>query len=250
MTQTRPHKGRHLRTLPTSYVVIDIETTGLRPEDSEIIEIAALRVEDGVPTERFSTLVRPTCRNTSWDVARFEICAHKWVDLSESDYGVALLNDCKYGHGASDEEISLTLIKTSHYPDEMADIGEHRFSYALFPHSGDWREGGVISEAYKFNIPAEALCGARGRQTRPLIRLEGKGAVVEAVKPAEDGEGTIVRLYECFGGRRTVKLTPGFAFTSAEAVNILEEREEELPVADSAVELTLRPYQILSIRFR
>ncbi len=199
---------------------------------------------------QFGNVSRPTCRNTSWDIARFEICAHKWVDISESDYGVALLNDCKYGHGASDEEISLTLIKTSHYPDEMADIGEHRFSYALFPHSGDWREGGVISEAYKFNIPAEALCGARGRQTRPLIRLEGKGAVVEAVKPAEDGEGTIVRLYECFGGRRTVKLTPGFAFTSAEAVNILEEREEELPVADSAVELTLRPYQILSIRFR
>ncbi len=198
---------------------------------------------------QYGNVSRPTCRNTSWDVARFEICAHKWVDISEADYGVALLNDCKYGHGASDDEINLTLLKTSHYPDETGDVGEHRFSYALFPHCGDWREGGVISEAYKFNIPAEAVCGAKGRNTQSFVRLEGKGAVIEAVKPAEDGDGILLRLYECFGGRRTVKIVPGFAFMRADVVNILEEPCETVPVADGAVTLTLRPYQILSIRF-
>ena len=198
---------------------------------------------------QYGNISRPTCRNTSWDVARFEICAHKWVDISESDYGVALLNDCKYGHGASNDEITLTLLKTSHYPDETADLGEHSFSYALFPHCGDWREGDVISEAYKFNIPAEAVCNARGKNTQPFIRLEGKGAVIEAIKPAENRSGTVVRLYECFGGRRTVKLKPGFAFKYADVVNILEEPSERLPVKDNAVELMLKPYQILSIRF-
>ena len=197
---------------------------------------------------QYGNISRPTCRNTSWDVARFEICAHKWVDISESDYGVALLNDCKYGHGASNDEITLTLLKTSHYPDETADLGEHSFSYALFPHCGDWREGDVISEAYKFNIPAEAVCNARGKNTQPFIRLEGKGAVIEAIKPVENGSGTVVRLYECFGGRRMVKLKPGFAFKYADVVNILEEPSERLPVKDNAVELMLKPYQILSIR--
>lgn len=199
---------------------------------------------------QYGNVSRPTCRNTSWDVARFEICAHKWVDISESDYGVALLNDCKYGHGASDEEISLTLLKTSHYPDESADVGEHSFSYALFPHCGDWRVGSVISEAYKFNIPAESVCDAKGKLPQPFVRLEGKGAVVEAVKPAEDGEGIVVRLYECFGGRRTVRVTPGFVFERAEVVNILEEPVENISISEGAVELTLRPYQILSLKFR
>ena len=199
---------------------------------------------------QYGNVSRPTCTNTSWDAARFEICAHKWVDLSEPDYGVALLNDCKYGHGASDEEISLTLIKTSHYPDEAADIGEHSFSYALFPHLGGWREGNVISEAYKFNIPAKSVCGAKGKNTQPFLRLEGKGAVVETVKPAEDGNGIVVRLYECFGGRRTVKIIPGFAFELVDVVNILEEPSESIPVSDGAAELTLRPYQILSIKIR
>ncbi len=198
---------------------------------------------------QYGNISRPTCKNTSWDVARFEICAHKWVDISESNYGVALLNDCKYGYGANDQEISLTLLKTSHYPDETGDVGEHCFNYALFPHNGDWREGNVISEAYKFNIPAKTVSGAKSEMTQPFIRLEGKGAIIEAVKPAEDGEGTVVRLYECFGGRRTIKIKPGFAFDHADIVNILEEPLGKIQKIDGTVSLTLRPYQILSIKF-
>lgn len=199
---------------------------------------------------QYGNVSRATCRNTSWDVARFEVCAHKWVDISESDYGTAIINDCKYGHGATDDELTLTLIKTSHYPDLTGDVGEHNFSYALFPHLGDWREGDVISEAYKFNIPAEVVCGVKADCTKPVVALEGNGAVIEAIKPAEDGDGTVIRLYECFGGRRTIKLTPGFAFERADIVNILEEELESIPAIDGCVNLTLRPYQILSIKFR
>jgi len=198
---------------------------------------------------QYGNVSRPTCRNTSWDVARFEVCAHKWVDISESDYGVALLNDCKYGHGASDDELTLTLLKTSHYPDKTGDVGEHEFAYALFPHQGDWRQAGVISEAYKFNIPAEAVCGTRSKDTKSLIKLEGEGTVIETVKAAEDGNGTVVRLYECFGGRRTIKLCPGFEFERADIVNVLEEKLESVTIKDAAVSLTLKPYQILSVKF-
>jgi len=198
---------------------------------------------------QYGNVSRPTCRNTSWDVARFEVCAHKWVDISESDYGAALLNDCKYGHGATDDELTLTLIKTSHYPDKTGDVGEHSFNYALFPHLGDWREADVISEAYKFNVPADVICGVSANNTASLIKLEGKGAVIEAVKPAEDGNGTVVRLYECFGGRRTITLSPGFDYERAVVVNILEEELEEIELTGKCIELTLRPYQILSIKF-
>ena len=198
---------------------------------------------------QYGNVSRPTCKNTSWDVARFEICAHKWVDISEADYGVALLNNCKYGHGATDDEISLTLIKTSHYPDESGDVGEHSFSYALYPHMGDWREGDVIHEAYKFNIPAKAITGAKAKDSSSFVMLEGKGAVIEALKPAEDGEGAVIRLYECFGGRRNIKLRPGFEFERACIVNVLEEEQESLPVTDGTLELSLKPYQILSIKF-
>ena len=182
-------------------------------------------------------------------MARFEICAHKWVDISEPDYGVALLNDCKYGHSADDEELTLTLLKTATYPDEMADIGGHDFTYALLPHLGDWRQGGVVREAYKLNIPAEVIPGYRARNTVPLLELEGEGAVIEAVKQAEDGRGTVVRLYECFGGRRTVTLKPGFACERAEIVNILEEELAPAALRDGKLTLTLNPYQILTVRF-
>ena len=198
---------------------------------------------------QYGNVSRPTCKNTSWDVARFEVCAHKWVDISEDNYGVALLNDCKYGHGATDDEINLTLIKTSHYPDESGDVGEHSFSYALFPHMGSWREGKVIDEAYKFNIPARALSGAKARNTSSLIELEGKGVVIESIKPAEDDTGIVLRLYECFGGRRSITLKPGFKFNQATIVNILEEELEALPISDGSLKLSLRPYQILSIKF-
>ena len=198
---------------------------------------------------QYGNVRRPTCKNTSWDVARFEICAHKWVDIAEPDYGVALLNDCKYGHSADDDELSLTLLKTATYPDEMADIGGHDFTYALLPHMGDWRQGNVVREAYMLNIPSEVLVEHKGLNTVPLLELEGEGAVIEAVKQAEDGRGTVVRLYECFGGRRTVTLKPGFACERAEIVNILEEEIAPAALIDGKLPLTLNPYQILTVRF-
>jgi alpha-mannosidase len=92
---------------------------------------------------QWGNIRRPTHRNTSWDWARFETCAHKWVDLSEGDYGVSLLNDCKYGHDVQGNVIRLTLLRGPTYPDPDADQGEHHFTYSLLPHRGDWRAGTV-----------------------------------------------------------------------------------------------------------
>ena len=162
---------------------------------------------------------------------------------------MALLNDCKYGHSVDENGLALTLLKSSTYPDPKADQGEHEFSYALLPHVGDWREGGVVDAAYAFNCPAEAIPGMRARDAGAFVRLEGAGAVVESVKKAEDGDDVIVRLYECYGRRANVRLIPGFPFAQAHVCNILEENGEAAAVENGAIALSLKPYQIVTLRF-
>lgn len=105
---------------------------------------------------QFGSIERDTHRNTSWDAARFEVCAHKWADLSEAGYGVALLNDCKYGCDIHDGVMRLSLLRAPTHPNPNADRGAHTFTYALLPHEGDYRTGGVVREGYALNCPAYA----------------------------------------------------------------------------------------------
>ncbi len=90
-------------------------------------------------------------RNTSWDQARFEIPAHRWVDLSEGDYGVSLLNDGRYGYDVAEGWMGLTLLRSPTWPDPQADQGEHTLIYSLYPHLGDWRTGGTVAAGYALN---------------------------------------------------------------------------------------------------
>ncbi len=156
---------------------------------------------------QFGSVERPTHWNTSWDWARFEVCGHKWADLSEGDYGVALLNDCKYGYDIKDNVMRLTLIKSGIEPDPQADQGRHVFTYSLLPHAGDWRQGGVAREAYALNYPAFAAAlpphSAALRGTRhppgslPLLGERGAtpvpsqhgGATPPPPPPAGEGRG-------------------------------------------------------------
>jgi alpha-mannosidase len=100
---------------------------------------------------------RPTHRNTSWDAAHYEVSGHRFADLSEPDYGVALLNDAKYGYSAHGNLLTLSLLRSPLYPDPGADEGSHAFTYSLFPHRGDWTEGNVVAEAFALNSPLIAV---------------------------------------------------------------------------------------------
>ena len=102
---------------------------------------------------QYGNVKRPTHYNTSWDDARFEVCAHKWIDLSEDGYGLSVLNDCKYGYSVDENSIALTMLKSATNPDPTADQEMHEFTYALMPHEGDWRQAQVPGRAYEFNIP-------------------------------------------------------------------------------------------------
>ena len=201
---------------------------------------------------------RPTHRNTSWDWARFETCAQKWVDLSEGDYGVSLLNDCKYGHDIRDNVMRISLLRAATYPDPEADQGEQRFAYSLLPHAGGWNEE-TIRAAYALNDPLLVYAGdgAGGESgstpdllSAPLIRVDQPNVVIETVKMAEDGDGVIVRLYESRRCRGDVTLQTSFALGDAALVNLLEETKEPLPVNGKQVTFAVRPYQIVTLRLR
>jgi alpha-mannosidase len=210
---------------------------------------------------QFGNVKRPTHRNTSWDWARFETCAQKWVDLSEGGYGVSLLNDCKYGHDIKDNVIRLTLLRGTTYPDPQADVGEHHFTYALFPHAGPWDEH-TISESYALNDPMIAWvrpevgsnAPRRGHSANPddepisLVSVDRPNVVVETVKRAESGQGIIVRLYESQRRRSDCTLTCFLPLQAAWRTDILERDREELSVQGHSVTFRAKPYQIVTLR--
>lgn len=222
--------------------------------ESHILIKAAFPVDVLNPMATFDVqwgnVQRPTHRNTSWEMARFETCAHKWADLSEGNYGVALLNDCKYGYDIHDNVMRLSLLKSATDPDRYADQGEHLMTYSLLPHRGDWRTG-VIREAYELNNPLilRRLQGGTGSASpHALVSVDQPNIVIETVKLAEDGNGLIVRMYEDHRSRGTVTLTTGFNLAEAHHTNLLEVNEVALETSGNQVRLNFRPYEIITVR--
>jgi alpha-mannosidase len=204
---------------------------------------------------QWGNVQRPTHRNTSWDWARFETCAQKWVDLSEGGYGVALLNDSKYGHDIQGNVIRLSLLRAPTNPDPEADQGEQHFTYSLFPHAGSWDEG-TIAQAYFLNDPLiVTVAQAKDRVSLPqipasfsLFSVDTPNVIIETVKAAEDGQGLILRLYESQRERGPVTLTCAFPISAAWRANLLEENQHPLEVTGNTVIFPIRPYQIVTLR--
>jgi len=203
---------------------------------------------------QWGNVQRPTHRNSSWDWARFETCAQKWVDLSEGGYGVSLLNDCKYGHDIHDNVIRLTLLRGPTDPDPEADLGEHQFTYSLLPHAGTWDEK-TVAAAYALNDPLIVFVGGATEpsttfipHSSSFISVNRPNVVIETIKQAEDGQGLIVRLYEYQRKRGDITLTIGFTLARAWRVNLLEENQEQLEVNGRHLRVTIKPYQILTLR--
>src|SRR5829696_6386749 len=196
----------------------------------------------------YGVVKRPTHRNTSWDGARFEVAAHRFADLSEPGYGVALLNDGKYGHSARDNVLGISLLRGPLYPDPLADEGEHRFTYSLFPHPGDWAEAGVTREAHSLNSPLIVAEGRAEPATYGPLEVGGPELALGALKPAEDGQGEILRLYEPHGARGECTLRFADSLASVQRTNLLEEPEGTLEVRDGTVRLAVRPFEVVTLR--
>jgi alpha-mannosidase len=189
---------------------------------------------------------RPTVANTSWDEARFEVCGHRWADLGEPGYGVALLNDCKYGYDILGDTMRLSLLRGPGYPDPEADQGAHRFAYALLPHEGDLRAAGVVAQAEFFNVPF-SLVGGRGEGT--VVSIDRPGVSVEALKWADRSDAVVLRLCEVWGSRGPVRVTLQRPFGSVSRTDLLERTVTLLASSGRTVELELRPFELVTLRF-
>lgn len=197
---------------------------------------------------QYGNVKRPNNWNTSWEMAKFETVAHRWVDMSERDYGVSLLNDCKYGHDVKENRMRITLLKSATNPDYKQDQGEHFFTYSLLPHKGDFVEGETVKEAYALNQPVKVLSGAWENGNASFISFGTDKVELDAVKRSEDGKHLVVRFHEYAGSRQKVKVYPGFVYDSYCECNLMESPvEEEKKAGDITIEVT--PYEIKTLLF-
>ncbi|MCQ2431293.1 MAG: glycosyl hydrolase-related protein [Clostridia bacterium] len=195
---------------------------------------------------QFGHVDRPTTRNTPLEAAKFEVCNHKWSDISETRYGVAVLNNGKYGISCEGSDMRLTIVQGGCRPDPITDYGVHKTVYSLLPHVGSFDADTVVKPAYALNVPAMAVSGIL--HAPKLFSISAPGIICEAVKNAEDRENAyVLRLYECERNAANCTLTvPGAKHVYVS--NLLEEVSGELEIKDGVVVLpAFRPFEIKTI---
>jgi alpha-mannosidase len=218
--------------------VLRFETEVDWQERHKILKVAfpvAVSAREAAYEVQFGHVRRPTHWEDARARAMFEVCAQRWADLGDGDYGVALLNDSKHGYDVHDGVMRLSLLRAPAHPDPNADQGRHRFTYALMPHPGDFREAGVIEAAEQLNsvlgIPPD------------LVTVETPQVRVEAVKRAEDSDAVIVRLYEAWGRSCRARLSTTLPARRAILCDLLEREREE-----TSLELHFRPFQVVTLK--
>ncbi len=203
---------------------------------------------------QFGSVERPVHKNTSWDSAKFEVCAHKFIDYADYGYGVSLLNDCKYGHNIENGTMKLSMFKCATHPDPDADKGEHFFTYSILPHSGDFRESGTVQLAYELNCPFKAFEIGKQNGILPeeysFISCDKDNFIVETIKKAEDDDSIIVRGYEGYNKRTKVTLSAGFEAKKAFICDLAENELEELEIRDNKVTFVVKPFEIVTVKLR
>ncbi|SES45014.1 alpha-mannosidase [Pedococcus cremeus] len=250
-----------LVTLPAGEARVDVDTEVDWREREQILKAGFdldVTTDHSTSEVQFGHVHRPTHANTSWDAAKFEVCAHRWVHVGEPGFGAAVVNDSTYGHdvtrrdregGGTTTQVRLSLLRAPQSPDPVADLGVHRLRYALVPGASI---ADAVREGYRVNLPVRAVRGS-GEPVEPLVVVEDDGVWVEAVKLADDESGdVVVRLYEGLGRRCTARVRAGFAHKGAYAVDLLERPLETPGVADegdAGVALALRPFQVVTLRF-
>ncbi|AWP08416.1 putative alpha-mannosidase 2C1 [Scophthalmus maximus] len=199
---------------------------------------------------QFGHLQRPTHRNTSWDWARFEVWGHRWADLSEHNFGVALLNDCKYGYSVHKNTMTLSLLRAPKSPDANADMGTHHFTYAIMPHSGSFQDASVIQCAYNLNFPLRLIQCDPDTVPWSAFSTSAQAVVLETIKQAEDRKGAlIVRLFESHGSSVTATLCTTLPVKEAWHCDLLERRDPTKPahITSGGITLNFSPFQIVSL---
>ncbi len=229
---------------------LEIHTTADWHEAHRLLKVAfplAVHADEATYETAFGVARRPTHFSTRHDLARFEVPGHRFADLSEHGFGVALLTDSKYGWSALGDTLRISLLRAPKLPDPEADMGEHRFAYAIVPHAGGWQDAGVVAEARTFNAPLR-WAAAPPAGGEPWAHVEdAPGLVLDTIKLAEDSGALVLRLYEAHGGRGRARVRIGLPFTTARRSNLLEDDLGPAEIDGDAVVLEFRPWQIVTL---
>lgn len=198
---------------------------------------------------QYGTIERATHGSREHERARFEVTGHHWADLSEGDYGVSLLNDCKYSYDIKENVMRLSLLRAPVHPDEYADQGEHEMVYSLYPHPGDWRHG-TVDEGYAINMPLLAVAaeGNGGRRAASFAAVDADNIIIDAVKKAEDSNALILRLFESHGQRGDVELALDRRPETVSRCDMMEEHDQPLTTRGHIVPLYFTPYEIKTLK--
>ncbi|MEP7202114.1 MAG: glycoside hydrolase family 38 C-terminal domain-containing protein [Ilumatobacteraceae bacterium] len=219
-------------------------------EDEKLLSLMVpidVHTRDAVCDIQFGHVKRPTHASSSWDAAKFEVCAHRFVDIAEPSFGVAVLNDGRYGHGVQDGGVSVSLLRAAKYPDPDADHGRHLVTISVLPHGGGLHE--VLHEAEALNMPLRIVTGRAAAAPDPVVTIDQPGVEISAVKHADDGSGDlIVRLYEACGDRTKLTARTVSRISNAWRCNLLEERGHGIECSDGIVSLTLKPFELATLR--
>lgn len=222
---------------------------------------------------QYGNVKRPTHYNTSWDYAKFEVCGHKWLDVSEEGYGISLLNDCKYGFSVHDSVIGVSMLKSAIYPNPEADKEHHSFGLSICPHYGEYNKGEIAAQSYVFNNPyqavslaglasgkasvteADALTGAKLPGEYSLVHTDAGNVIIEVIKQEEDGDGTVIRMYECCNRRSNVELYFAREVETVAECNMLEREDRILKqpgdgTSDTVITVAMKPFEILTLKVR
>ncbi len=201
---------------------------------------------------QFGNIKRTTHRNTTWDYAQFEVCGHKWADLSDNSFGVSVLNDCKYGWTVKDGSIKPSMLRSQERPNHLQDRERHNFTYAVYPHCGDVSTSDVVYESYCLNAPLYCVKVDSAQEgvgeKYSLVSVDKKNIVIETVKKAEDSDALIIRLFETWNGTTPCTLTLGENIKELYECNLMEENDVPVAFDGRSVNLTFRPFEIKTLK--
>ncbi len=226
---------------------VDFETTVDWRERDTLLKVS-FPVDVRSTTARFDvqygSVERPTHRSTTWDLAKFEVVGHQWADLSEPGFGVALMNDCKYGYDVKDNVMRLSLLKSATFPDPEADLGEQKFTYSLFTHDAEWYDSGLIQAAWDLNAPLIAMEGVEA-PLGSLLDIDNPAIALDSVKKAESGDALVVRAHETRGGKAKLNLKLNFSSKGWREADLMENPIGEF-VSGGEIRRELHAYEIVT----
>ena len=232
---------------------IDFKTKVDWQERQKLVKAAfpvEIRAVDARFDIQYGNIRRPITKNNSWEAAKFEVVAHKWMDLWETGYGVALMNDCKYGHDVNENVMRISLIKSAVDPDYAADLGEHIFTYSLLPHTKEWYEADIEQESFDLNNPIAAMAGQVDLMEESMFTLDKENVSVDCIKLAEYSDSIILRFHEFMGRRSNVNIASSLPVAQWQECDLMENpvEGETGKLQKGAIQLDIKPYEIKTVK--